>query len=733
MFATKNIDQIILLRLDFTYTMKCDLPLTNNMPIQPWSQDMNISIVLFLLPISSFFNTYRLPREGSGFGRHMRIASQLRTLPHTFHLQLYRFHCKLKTFHFQWHQTQMKMSSQSTSTTLPTKVPKVRQACDCCHGRKIRCGGTQPCLNCVATSLNCTYLAIPKKKGPKGKRNGKEALRKPISQPFNVPIPQVVASQSSPAPAIDPAISEQPPLPDSDIFDDPSFGFTEFQPSVLVTNEIMMACLSAFFIHKYPITPILDREELFLLLPNIQHYPEQYALIAACLSMIVLSPEIITPPVTHPDLLKTLPSSDFLISETIRARQYCDHIEAPTLATVHTSFFLFSAFFCQGKDNSAWFYIREAMTTLQLLRLHEEATYDTLTPSYGSDARRTFWLLFITERAYALQRHRPLTLQRTIDLPFIPSNHAEATILSGFLDLLSLFSNFDDDFLSLWNLSTINFSTSGDSLVKLQAILKSALPNVSQRTEIQQADLLVSQQWLKTMVWQLCVSKGLLSSQSSDESMSFQYPITIARDVVHVSRSLSSTAFEANGVGILEKVFDIGCSLADVMLLSKSASIGGTMHIGPREYLVELVNLLGTVLGGSSKYLQLLAAKADECVGPSVRGSLSSSGEESRIQELDDDDYEFADDVAVKNVFEMLDFAADETEGSREHHSHSYQQHAAYLPEEGQVMFGPERPPLLDTSDLVLSPHQSSHPQFSNDFPFIRRSFTDDIPQHSYD
>ena len=156
------------------------------------------------------------------------------------------------------------------------------------------------------------------------------------------------------------------------------------------------------------------------------------------------------------------------------------------------------------------------MTVLQLLRLHEEITYKNLNDSYATYCRRTFWLLSITERAYALQRHRPLTLQRTIALPTV-SPGPESIILSGFLDLVSLFQNFDDEFLSLWNLSSTigaspTSSASPQSLIQLQDILKFAIPNVSQRTEVQQADLLISRQWLKTMVWQLCVTKGLLSS-----------------------------------------------------------------------------------------------------------------------------------------------------------------------------------------------------------------------------
>jgi len=624
------------------------------------------------------------------------------------------------------------MSSQSA--TIPSrKVPKVRQACDCCHARKIRCDGTQPCLNCVSTSLSCTYLAVPKKKGPKGKRIGKskEALRRPINHPFTASVPQIVAAQK-----VSPAAQETQKIAISpiqlDILDTNSLDLNEFQPSVLVTREIMEACLEAYFAHKYPITPIMDREELIAIIPNVHLYPEKYALITACLSMIVLSPDIITIPSTNPNFLQTIPSSDFFMSETIRARQLCNHIEAPTLSTVHTSFFLFAALFCQGKDNSAWFYIREAMTTLQLLRLHEESTYADLSPTYGSSARRTFWLLFITERAYALQRHRPLTLQRTIQLPQIAANHPDATILSGFLDLLSLFQNFDDEFLSVWNLSTTQSTASAESLIKLQAILNSALPNVTSRTEIQQADLLVSRQWLKTMVWQLCVSKGLLSSQSNNESMSFHYPVTIARDVVVVARKLDVKAFEANGVGILEKVFDIGCSLADVLMLSRSAETGGIMQVGPKEYLGELVHLLGTVLGGNTKFLQLLAAKTDECLGASIRGSLSSTDEEqSRVREIEDDeelDLATAQLPLPSPTTGTFDFAAPTSAPVTTDFAHSafddflaqYGGHPVSS-DDVQIMFGPERPPTSGyvTRQSSSSSYNGGHSMFESQIPAI--------------
>jgi hypothetical protein len=220
-------------------------------------------------------------------------------------------------------------------------------------------------------------------------------------------------------------------------------------------------------------------------------------------------------------------------------------------------------------------------------------------------------------------------------------------IILGFLDLVSLFQNFDDNFVRLWNTSSqtpaLPFSPdtasiSAAQLEALQTVLAMSIPDVSQRTEIQQADLLISRQWLKTMVWQLCVTKGLLTSASSEESMRFDYPVTIARDVVTVSKALRREAFEPHGPGILEKIFDIGCSLADVLQLHSASSrtLAVSMRVGPRDYLMEMLHILSTVLGGSSRYLSMLAQKAEECLHATPRPALESNN--GKVIELDDEE-----------------------------------------------------------------------------------------------
>jgi hypothetical protein len=67
----------------------------------------------------------------------------------------------------------------STATTFQ-RVPKVKQACDSCHARKVKCDGTCPCSQCTVAELRCTYLAVQKKKGPQKK--GPQGHLKQIEQ-----------------------------------------------------------------------------------------------------------------------------------------------------------------------------------------------------------------------------------------------------------------------------------------------------------------------------------------------------------------------------------------------------------------------------------------------------------------------------------------------------------------------------------------------------------------------
>ena len=121
-------------------------------------------------------------------------------------------------------------------------------------------------------------------------------------------------------------------------------------------------------------------------------------------------------------------------------------------------------------------------------------------------------------RAYALQRQRPMSLSATISLPTQgdDASDCQAHQLQGFINLASLYRPFDESLISLWNKTRNDCSPS--YITALQKQLSDAVPAYLRANEGSNADLQQSQQWLRTMVWQLSIQNN------GEEDMPFQYP-----------------------------------------------------------------------------------------------------------------------------------------------------------------------------------------------------------------
>ncbi|KAH0551470.1 hypothetical protein GP486_007315, partial [Trichoglossum hirsutum] len=484
-----------------------------------------------------------------------------------------------------------------------------KRACDACHRRKVKCDGGLPCRNCSQASLSCTFNTVPQKKGPKGSR------AKVISELREAQRQTQLALQ----------LNDQWPTP-------PSLART---PGLL-TPETVRKCADFFFEHMYPTMPILRRERLEQSADSLETDPETYCLVAAFCAFTTIQPgiNIMGEAAGRATELANYPataSGTALLEEALRIRRSYEYIENASQTTVTTSFFIFGCYFGLEKHNTAWFYLREATTLAQILGMEDEDSYSTIDPVESVVRRRLFWLLFVTERAYALQRHRPLTLQATVGLPTVEEDAREPVDLSGFNHLVNLFLPFDDVFIGLWNKIRSDCSTAW--LTQLQKKLANAVPEGLQSSESQVADLKTSQQWLRTVVWQLSISNGYLSSSSTDSSMTFKYPIEIARDLLAVTGQLSRQSMEVHGVGLIEKLFDVACALTDVMACVPLDS--ATFETGPRGYLMEFVNLISTLRGGDSRFLPLLLTKIQDSL-PHLSPSPSLSPPGTRPLPSDD-------------------------------------------------------------------------------------------------
>jgi hypothetical protein len=152
-------------------------------------------------------------------------------------------------------------------------------------------------------------------------------------------------------------------------------------------------------------------------------------------------------------------------------------------------------------------------------------------------------------RVYALHHHRTLSLHASIDEPTVGDDPQEMMELPGFCHLISLFKPFDDTFVGLWNKTSSGCTSAW--MAQLQAQLTTALPPYPSVTETQAVDLRTCQQWLRTMVWQLSISQGVLSSSAADPAMSFKYPIDISHDVIASLKHFSQQAMELHGIALV--------------------------------------------------------------------------------------------------------------------------------------------------------------------------------------
>ncbi|KAL8924681.1 MAG: hypothetical protein Q9172_002583 [Xanthocarpia lactea] len=475
-----------------------------------------------------------------------------------------------------------------------------KRACDACHRRKVRCNGQQSCANCSQAGLTCSYDTIPQKKGPKGSRakviselrlkeDRKKADHRRQDSAHNYGSP--TSSPSSPSRA------------------------------TFLTQELIDGCADSYFAQLYPTMPIMQNEQLWALVAEMDTSLEAYCLLCSFCAFMLIQPGIEAD--TGQDMKPHIGSCSRaslgrgLLDEALRQRKDYNYTENPSVNAVITSFFLFGCFFGLDKHNTAWFHLREATTLAQIIGMQDEETYANGSHMATTSMRRLYWLLFVTERAYALQKHRPLTLHATINLPSVAEDPSKP--IAGFIHLVNLYRPFDDTFIGLWNKSRTDCSTFW--LANLQTQLLQALPAVLDGTEAQAADLRTSQHWLRTIVWQLSITNGFLSSTSTDSSMTFGYPIEIAKDLVAVTSQLSQRSMEVHGVGLIEKLFDVACTLIDVMSCVPIES--PTFSIGPQDYLNHLVHLISTLRGGKSRYLPLLITKISDTLPSHMAASVT--------------------------------------------------------------------------------------------------------------
>ncbi|KAK2799722.1 hypothetical protein FQN50_008370 [Emmonsiellopsis sp. PD_5] len=489
-----------------------------------------------------------------------------------------------------------------------------KQACDACRRRKVRCDGTQPCLHCRKAALTCTFLIQPQRKGRQGEKanviselRAAQAQARLLSPTDSLSSGGGGGSGSGGGGGVGGGAqfdthalrSLSKPL--------------EFSRSPgLLPLELVDACIDTFITHLETTIPILHREQLQLDVSRMNESTEAYCLVATVCAFVIIQTGAVRPPVSSLDgdpLVADLAYGQRLLDEALEARRYLDILSRPSCRIIIITFFLYCCHVGLNHQKQGWFFLREATTLYMSGPVELDSGMDSAANALVPN--RLFWLLLISERAHAIRRRRPITLQITPESPATDGQANEGLAVSGFGYLANLFRPFDETFLSLWN-RTHSVCSAG-SLVNLEAHIQEAVPPSLDIYDDQLANLRITQQWLRTIIWQLSTTLGFLSSNSVHECMTFRYPLQIARDLAVATWKLPQLSMEVHGMGLIEKVFEVACTLTDVISCIPSTETKSSgFELGPQDYLIHFFSLIIKLRGGKNRFLPLLMSKVSQ-------------------------------------------------------------------------------------------------------------------------
>ncbi|THX15130.1 hypothetical protein D6D13_02389 [Aureobasidium pullulans] len=416
-----------------------------------------------------------------------------------------------------------------------------------------------------------------------------------------------------------------------------------------ISQEALLPWIDVYFRLLHPTVPVLSRTMIYQeMLLRTHHCDPQFGAMLLALCAFAM-----TQPVQIHEVAST-PSRSvqarMLLEESLKMRMAVDFGESPTVYMILTSFFIFACLFGSGQHRAANHRLREAVDLANSLAMHLPQAYDSLDPQTRDQWLRTYLVLSVTERAYALQKRHTISFRGSpaVNACFMrafgsfnsSSVHQEQTDaigMTGLLYLMETFDAIDESVVECWagyckysdghceafdrrralRMFRAQQRAREDCLVGSISFEPSAsLLPLHQLLESQQADISVTQFWLLNRLWELCMSHGLLRDNSEHTELRLDFAYHVARKLLAACDVLSLPSMEVHGVGLVEKIFDIAMGLIKAMnsstqlslefslsdydpLIDKASVVGPTVRV----LLQRLHKLVQNFRGGDHDYV----------------------------------------------------------------------------------------------------------------------------------
>ena len=315
-------------------------------------------------------------------------------------------------------------------------------------------------------------------------------------------------------------------------------------------GDSFLPYVQLFIGHMFPIMPVIDRNVYLdpaLYANSNALTSDMYSFLCALSAATIVQLDASTP--QPPPLHLSKAMDDLFAEECLRERRTYEYIEPVSTLSVMTSFFLFAYYGNHEKHGKAWHYLQESISFSENLNMDDEQSYAKLDAVEAQWRRRLYWLLFITERAYAVQRRKHTRLHASVQLPAVFESE-DPQLLNGFVNLANLFSAVDDSFVSAWRGSRRQSLCNEDWLANTQKQLDAAALALDNVSETQHLDISITREWLHVLAWQMGVSNGLIWGKG-DGGMRLDYPIELAKKVVEITSGANALALDSHGIGMV--------------------------------------------------------------------------------------------------------------------------------------------------------------------------------------
>ncbi|KAF7557175.1 hypothetical protein G7Z17_g950 [Cylindrodendrum hubeiense] len=472
---------------------------------------------------------------------------------------------------------------------------RASRACNGCRFRKVRCNGVQPCSQCEHLNLPCEFSAASAKRKPAVRGRLVAQLRDKGKNTS----PTALAPATSISRIVDPRDAAHGGDTRFDSVPSPYNSTSSPYNSVSSPHhseypiDFFLGLVPDFEQVVYPVNPIISPAEMRIAIQNMHLSHEDAALVYAFAAVTIN--------LTHTSWLQhgdtALQMTDLMHHSLASHRQadldgaVHDGVVGELTITVKratTCIFLeisMMAFKCVDRSFTI---LREAIAMIETLNLHLFNAEPGPEKHDICRRQRLYWEAFIHERFMTIISGktsilRPLRTGFPFADPSIPP-HVDL----GFNRLIQLFAIIDDAFIAHWNaqqdpglpvpgmtaqwIESKQAQLDQDEVSAAEAERALSASGRGSLTELQHADLFVTRLWLRTLVWQLALSQGLLRSappQNSHQGLSLHFPVqrvsSQLRNLVNRLGSVSSIGI--HGSGILHKLFEITSTIADVLAL----------------------------------------------------------------------------------------------------------------------------------------------------------------------